>query len=287
MDSFLDQNIGSKDKILKSKCDRLQKIIRELGSVAVAFSGGVDSTFLLRICEHTLGENVVAITASSEIIPPKEVEEAKKLAMELDVEHIVISLDVLKNEDFVDNSEERCYFCKHDLYLRFNDIALQKGILHLIDGTNYDDFDDFRPGQRAAQELGVRSPLAEAKLTKEDIRFLSKYLSLPTWNKSPMACLATRIPYGQRITPERINLIHTAESVIHELGINQVRVRLHDERTARIEVAKTDIQLLFELRSWILDRFKRLGFDYITVDLEGYRQGSMNLPLPIEEKKCV
>ncbi|MDI6822735.1 MAG: ATP-dependent sacrificial sulfur transferase LarE [Actinomycetota bacterium] len=287
MDSFLDQNIGSKDKIFKSKCDRLQKIIREMGSVAVAFSGGVDSTFLLRICEHTLGENVVAITASSEIIPPKEVEEAKKLAMGLDVEHIVITLNALENKDFVANSEERCYFCKHDLYLRFNDIALQKGILHLIDGTNYDDFDDFRPGQRAAQELGVRSPLAEARLTKEDIRFLSKYLSLPTWNKSPMACLATRIPYGQRITPERINLIHTAESVIHELGINQVRVRLHDERTARIEVAKTDIQLLFELRSWILDRFKRLGFDYITVDLEGYRQGSMNLPLPTEEKKCV
>jgi uncharacterized protein len=203
-----------------------------------------------------------------------ELEEAKKIARQLEVEHIIIDLDPLANPDFVANTAERCYFCKHDLVVKLNEVAVKEGLAFIVDGTHFDDISDFRPGQRASEELDVCSPLAECKLTKDEVRVLSKYFGLPTWHKPPSPCLATRLPFGETITEEKLRLIDYAESSIQELGFRNVRVRLHDSRTARIEIEHSEISLLgVEETRFITDRLKNLGFEYVTLDLEGYRSG--------------
>lgn len=270
-------NFNRQDQ-LKSKIDKLEEIITSLGRIVLAYSGGVDSTLLLRFAKEILGDKVTAITAASEITPKKEIEEAKELAKEIGVKYQIISLKPLGNPDFIANTPERCYYCKYDLCARLQDIAKREGAFFVVDGTNKDDTKDYRPGQKAASEWAVRSPLLEAGLTKEDIRLVSKSLNLSTWDKPSKACLASRFPYGQKITEEKLKSVEKAEEVITNLGLNQVRVRLHDEKTARIEVEQEEIgQLLGSAkRSKIVSELQKLGFIYITVDLKGYQTGSLN-----------
>ncbi|MDI6891666.1 MAG: ATP-dependent sacrificial sulfur transferase LarE [Actinomycetota bacterium] len=246
-----------KDIPLKCKYQNLRETVLDMGSVMIAFSGGADSTLLLNIAQAVLGKKVIAITASSEILPSGELEEAKRLAQEMGVEHIVIA-DELRDE-FLANTEERCYLCKRNLYSKLIDLALKREIAQVIDGTNRDDLNDFRPGLRAAKELRIRSPLAEAKLTKEEIRLLSKDLALTTWDKPPQSCLATRLPHGERITIEKLRLVDLAETFLKEIGFAQVRVRLQNDRFAEIEIKDTEIPRLLRDYDRVLGRFKELG----------------------------
>ena len=216
------------------KINKLKTILRDLKSVVVAFSGGVDSTFLLAVAAEVLGKNVLAITAASVMIPTWEIKEAKKIARKLKVRHMLIKTDPLKNPSLKHNPVDRCYICKKDLFVKFLNLADKYGYSYLIDGTNFDDLQGFRPGLKALKELGVRSPLAEAELTKEEIRKHSKIIGLPTWDSPALACLATRIPHGEEITEPKLKQIDQAEEFIRSLGFKQVRVRYHFP-IARIE----------------------------------------------------
>ncbi len=263
---------------LKRKARKLEEIIVSLKKVVIAYSGGVDSTLLLSMSREILGDQVLAITASSEIIPQKEIEEAKELAKKIGVRHQIIFPEPMRNSDFVANTAERCYYCKYQLCARLNKIAEKEGAFFVADGTNQDDTGDYRPGKKAASEWGMRSPLLEADLSKNDIRMLSKVRDLPTWNRPSKACLASRIPYGREITVDRLRRVEQAEEIITGLGARQIRVRLHDDNTARIEVDPEEISRLLgsETRSYIVNKLQDLGFIYITVDLKGYQTGSVN-----------
>jgi uncharacterized protein len=269
-----------KGKIDKKYRD-LKDIILRLGSALIAYSGGVDSTLLLRVARDVLSDKVLAITAKSPVYPPEELDQARALARELGVRHEIIETRELADPRFIDNPTERCYWCKRELFAELTSIARENNLNHVLDGTNLDDLDDFRPGMRAADECGVRSPLKEAGLTKEDIRSLSKLLGLPMWDKPSFACLASRFPYGTRITQENLIKVERAERFIRGFGIPQVRVRHHD-RIARIEVMEQDVPTLLgeHIRKRISSYLKNLGYCYVAVDLEGYRTGSMNEALP-------
>lgn len=262
---------------IEEKYQNLKRIIKEIGSALVAYSGGVDSTLLVKVTHDGLKGKMAALTATSPLYPSFELEEAKKLTKKMGVKHLLIESDELKLKGFAQNTRDRCYYCKKELFRICREKAKELGFSHVLDGTNFDDLNDFRPGMKASQELRVRSPLLEAKLTKNDIRELSKKLDLPTWDKPSFACLSSRFPYGTEITRERLEMVGRCEEQLRKLGFKQFRVRYHNE-VARIEVGKEEIARFFEdgNRDFIVERFKEYGFTYIALDLQGYRTGSLN-----------
>jgi uncharacterized protein len=271
---------------LKMKLKKLKEILSKMEGVLIAYSGGVDSTFLLKVAKDALGDKVLAVTAKSPVYPFEEIEQAMVLAQGLGVRHTIIETQELSDPKFVNNPIDRCYWCKKELFAILISIARENNVKHVLDGTNFDDLDDFRPGMKAAGEFGVRSPLKEAMFAKEDIRSLSKRLGLPTWNKPSFACLASRFPYGIRISQESLTKVDKAERFLRGFGIIQVRVRHHDT-IARIEVLGKDISKLLEekLQRQSISYFKKLGYSYVAVDLEGYRTGSMNEVFTGDDKR--
>ena len=262
---------------MDAKLEGLKEILSAAGGILVAFSGGVDSTFLLKVAHSVLGDRALGLTASSPTAPPGELEAARELAGVIGCRHIVIDSHELDNPSFSENPVNRCYFCKDELYRICRQQADRLEIATVADGTNLDDLKDHRPGLKAAKEWRIRHPLVEAGMTKEDIRRHSRDLGLPSWDKAAIACLSSRFPYGVEINVERLQKIGACESVLKELRFREFRVRYHDE-VARIEVAAPEIDRLFdqEIRATIVRRFKEIGFTYVSLDLEGYRTGSMN-----------
>jgi uncharacterized protein len=266
------------------KYRRLKNILKKMGKVLAAYSGGADSTFLLKVGRDVLGNDVLAVIASSKTYPEQEIKEAARLARKLNVRYRIIHTSELENPNFIANSPQRCYFCKKELFSKMKKIAKAEGIPYILDGSNYDDRIDFRPGAKAARELGVRSPLKEARLEKQEIRQLSRRLSLPTWSKPSLACLASRFPYYSEIDNKSLKQVAKAENYLRRIGFSQIRVR-HHGLTARIEIGLDEFPRIIEkkLRERIIRNLKKFGYIYITLDLAGYRTGSMNEPL--SEKK--
>lgn len=260
------------------KLEWLKNILSKMEGVLVAYSGGVDSTFLLKIAKGVLHDKVLAVIASSPTYPRQEIMAARKLAKKLKARHIIINTYELRNPSFVRNPVKRCYFCKQELFNKLKLIARRNNLKYVCDGSNLDDLKDFRPGAIAKKELGIRSPLQEARLTKEEIRGLSHRMKLPTWNKPSFACLASRFPYKTQISAVLLKRIGSAEEYLRKLHFRQVRVR-HHKNLARIEVDKNDLTRLLRLSKKIIKKFQRLGYTYVTADLAGYRTGSMNEPL--------
>jgi uncharacterized protein len=262
---------------MEEKLQGLIENIVKMESLLVAYSGGVDSTFLLRVAKDALGGNVVAATAKSPIYPERECEQAKTVASELGVRHLAIFTEQYQQPEFSHNPPNRCYYCKRELFAKLRQLAGQEGLNWVADGTNYDDLSDDRPGMMAAAELGVRSPLCEAGLTKDDIRALSRQLGLATWDKPSLACLASRFPYGDEISLKALSMVAEAEDYLQRLDFKQVRIR-HHHNIARIEVAAEEMKHFYdrELCHQVVSKLKAIGYTYITLDLQGYRSGSMN-----------
>jgi uncharacterized protein len=269
---------------LQGKYTELKQLLADAGGVLVAFSGGVDSTLVLRAAVEAVGERALGVTATSVIHPRFEIEEAKCLAGEIGARHRVVEVDPLSLSGVAHNPPDRCYHCKHAVFSGLLEIAREEGLSIVADGTNVDDHGDFRPGLQALRELGIRSPLRGAGLGKAEIREISEELGLPTWNKPAYACLATRIPYGEELTPARLRRIDAAEDVLRRMGFAQIRVRDHGE-IARIEIAADDFGLALEPqnRARIVRELQDLGYSFVALDLEGYRTGSMNVGLSPDE----
>ncbi|MFO7982378.1 MAG: ATP-dependent sacrificial sulfur transferase LarE [Desulfuromonadales bacterium] len=266
----------------EEKYAKLKTILREMETAIIAFSGGVDSTFLLRVARDVLGtENVIALTATSPTYPQYEFEESRQLAKQMDVRQIVIESNELDIPGFAKNDPRRCYYCKHELFSLCRDKARELRFNAILDGSNVDDLCDDRPGREAAEELDIRSPLVEARLTKNEIRYISRDLGLATWQKQPFACLSSRFPYGTEITAGRLEQVGRCEMFMRHKGFRNYRVRYHGE-LARIEVAPEEIDRLLDtqLRGEIVEALKKAGFTYVSLDLQGYRTGSMNEVTP-------
>ena len=262
----------------ETKLNRLEEILKAMGRTLVAFSGGVDSTLLLRLARDVLGkENVLAVTALSPLYPERELKEAKQTAEAMGVRHLLIESNELEIDGFSQNPTDRCYYCKRELFEKLLEVAKAEKMDAILEGSTVDDEKDHRPGRRAVRELGIRSPLQEAGFAKADVREVSKSLGLPTWEKPSFACLASRFPYGEEITPPALEKVDQAEAFLLSLGFKQVRVR-HYQNLARIEIYPDEIDRLLEapLRNKVVDRLKEIGYQYVTLDLQGFRSGSMN-----------
>ena len=267
---------------LHEKKQHLENDLRELGSVVVAFSSGVDSTFLLKVAHDVLGGKAIAVTARSCSFPVRELNEAKAYCEANGIGHIIVESEELSIEGFSQNPKNRCYLCKHELFTKIRNIARERGFACVAEGSNLDDNGDYRPGLAAVAELGIKSPLREAQMTKEDIRELSRELGLPTWDKPSFACLSSRFVYGETITEEKLSMVDRAEQRLLDLGFRQVRVRIHGN-IARIEIERDQFEKIIrpEISSRLDQYFRELGFLYVTLDLGGYQMGSMNKTLDI------
>ncbi|MDD5436044.1 MAG: ATP-dependent sacrificial sulfur transferase LarE [Candidatus Omnitrophica bacterium] len=259
-----------------SKISKLRSVLKSLKRVVIAYSGGLDSTFLLKAAVDALGRrNVLAVTARSETYPASEYKEAVAIVRRIGARHITIGTRELELKNFRFNPVNRCYYCKKELFGKLDEIRVKHKMAHTLDGTNYDDLKDIRYGRKAALELGVKSPLLEAKMTKADIRDLSKMLKLPTWDKPSSACLASRFPFGEAITAKDLKKVGAAEAYLRKLGLKQVRVRIHGS-IARLELLQDDLGKALRSRGRIISKLRNLGFVYVTLDLAGYRTGSMH-----------
>jgi uncharacterized protein len=262
---------------IEDKYIKLRNILQEMKEIVVAYSGGVDSAFLLKVGVDVLGDKAKGVLAVSPTYPSREFDKAKETAAIIGAKISIIESHEMEDEKFRSNPIDRCYFCKSELFTEIKNIAESKQYHNLVDGSNVDDLGDHRPGMKALRELGVRSPLQEAELTKEEIRILSKRLGLPTWDKDALACLSSRFPYGENITVEKLKMVDAIENYLFDLGFRSIRAR-HQGNTLKIEVSPDFIQKLLdnELRTNLVNFAKSLGYKYVTLDLEGYRQGSMN-----------
>lgn len=273
-------------KELQEKYQKLQAVLASFQSAAIAFSGGVDSAFLLKTAQNVLGENVLAVTVTSALFPQKELKEAQNFCKENGIRQIICQFDALHVEGFRQNPKNRCYLCKRELFRQITAIAEENHMNVVAEGSNLDDEGDYRPGLRAIEELHIKSPLREAELTKEEIRILSQKMQLPTWNKPSLACLASRLVYGETICEEKLHMAELAEQYLFDMGFRQVRVRIHGNM-ARIEVLPEELPRLIaeKNRMRIYTYFKQIGFSYVSADMGGYRTGSMNEILTVQEKK--
>jgi len=267
---------------MNNKLENLYKYLKNLENIAVAFSGGVDSTLLLKAAKNVLDNNVIAVTINSSLVPKRENKEVTDFCKNENIKHFIFEKDVFEINGFADNPLDRCYICKKALFSEVIKIAQNNGIKNITEGSNIDDTNDYRPGLKAIKELGIKSPFIELGLTKNEIRQLSKEMNLPTWKKPSFACLASRFAYGEEITKKKLNMIDKAEQMLFDLEFKQFRVRIHNNM-ARIEVVKNEFEKILEYSSKINNYFKEIGFDYVTMDLEGYRTGSMNEVLNLRE----
>jgi len=267
------------DEALQDKYRRMQQILRSLERVVVAFSAGVDSTFLLKAAVDTLGrENVLAVTGNSDSVAQAELQEARKLAELVGAEHVIVQTDEFDDPNYTANPANRCYYCKSSLYRHLQRLMTQRGFKAIVAGVNADDLGDWRPGIRAGEQYNVRAPVAEAGLTKQEIRILSRQMGLPTYDKPASPCLASRIPYGEQVTPEKLRMIEQAEAFLRQLGLRECRVRHHHGNLARIEIPAEQISEFMQpqLRMRIDEALRRIGYSFVAMDLRGFRSGALN-----------
>ena len=265
------------DNILSDKLNALVEELKQMKKVAIAYSGGVDSNFLMKVAKDTLGDNVLAITISAMMHSSREIEEALNYAKEYGVNHVLYKVDNIESDEFIENGPLRCYYCKKVVFNKIKEIASKHNIEYILDGTNLSDLDDYRPGLKALEELNIVSPLKNSKLTKDEIRVLSKELNLATYKKPSFSCLATRIPVGHQITNEKLRMVEQGENFLQDNNFTQYRVRMHDN-IARIEVDKKEICKFYDddMINKVNSKFKEIGFKFVTLDLNGYKTGNMN-----------